>query len=237
MLKGLFSVLLGVTLSALLSSCAIEEENDDKIIVPVKKEETDLSAAQKHFYDLARKCTTGDMSAAPLVVNLYRSALDARSFHPDVVFPELSSEDLSKLEKPQPFEFQSKKLNVMYEMCLQKAASEGNQNYPDYYLTSSFASAIVSRHFYAEGDTENGSYWSSRVINLLGLKDGYSVLGRIFVSDDKTFKIGTDLLKEAAKLGSDSAQHYIFDSLSSNNVFDKLSKKMAEQDPLQQDHE
>ncbi len=237
MIKGLYLVLAGVTLSALLSSCALEEENDDKIIVPVKKEETDLSQAQKHFYDLSRRCTTGDMNVAPLVVNLYRHSLDARSFHPDVVFPELSAADSAKIGKPLPFEFQTKKLNVMYEMCLQKAASEGNNDYLDYFLTSSFASAIVSRHFYASDDTENGSYWSSRVINLLGLKEGYSVLGRIFVSDDKTFKIGTDLLKEAAKLGSESAQHYIFDSLRSNNVFDKLSKKMAEQEPKLQEQE
>ena len=63
--------------------------------------------------------------------------------------------------------------------------------------------------------------------NLLGLKTGYYILGRLFCNDEKTFTIGADLLKESAKLGDENAKQYLFDLALNNNVVEKLSKKFG----------
>ncbi len=217
------SLLLPLVLSAFLNGCALEDETAEKIVVPVEEKQEYSSLAEETFTEYAKKCTTGDMSAAPKVVHMYVSSLQSDDFDKDLALPEL--EDASGLNfEVKPYEYQKVNTNLIYEMCLQKAVSEGHQEYLNYFVTRGTVSAKIARQFYSEELLNDGAYWSRRVTNLLGLKTGYYIMGRLFCNNDKTFSIGADLLKEAAKLGDENAKQYLFDIALNNNVFEKLSK-------------
>lgn len=217
--------LLGISLlSFCFTGCTLEDETAEKIEIPVEKPREYSSQAVKDFTEYAEKCTTGDMSVAPLVVHMYYSSLQNDDFDRSISLPELRESTNLNTDKIQPYEFQKVSTNTIYEMCLQKAASEGHKEYFDYFVSRGTVSARISRQFYSEDLINDGAYWAQRVTNLLGLKTGYYILGRMFCNDDKTFTIGADLLKESAKLGDENAKQYLFDIALNNNVFEKLSK-------------
>ena len=205
------------------TGCTLEDETAEKIIIPVEKKQDYSSKAEEVFTEYAKKCTTGDMRAAPKVVHMYVSSLQKGDFDESVALPEIE-DNFDFPEKIKHYEFQQVSTNTIYEMCLQKASSEGHKEYFNYFVSRGTVSAKISRKFYSEDRTSDGAYWSRRVTNLLGLKNGYYILGRLFCNDEKTFTIGADLLKESAKLGDENAKQYLFDLALNNNVFEKLSK-------------
>lgn len=216
-------LLLSMVFSVVPNGCALEDETAEKIVVPVEEKQEYSSKAEETFTEYAKKCTTGDMSAAPKVVRMYVSSLQTDDFDKNTALPEL--EDSSVLEyEVKPYEYQKVNTNLIYEMCIQKAVSEGHQEYLNYFVSRGTVSAKIARQFYSEDLINDGAYWSRRVTNLLGLKTGYYIMGRLFCNNEKTFAIGADLLKESAKLGDENAKQYLFDIAFNNNVFEKLSK-------------
>ena len=223
----IFSVAIVICSSVFIQGCTLEDETEDKIVVPLKDTSTQKdSPLSLKFLDLTKKCTTGDMNAAPDVLSMYLSSLppkdvpdNAKSFYRGLI------ED--------KYFFQRKDLNLEFEKCLQKAAVSGLTEYRVYYLTKATVSAKISQLYYAHNDYENGAYWSLRVINLLGISKGYNILGRIFVKDPKTVKIGAQMLSESAKHDNVNASVFLSDSVLFRNVFDIVSEEESNNAQIQ----
>ena len=220
----IFSAVIVLCSSVLIQGCTLEDETEDKIVVPLK----DTSTLQDNpltlkFLDLTKKCTTGDMGAAPDVLSMYLSSLP-----PEDVPDNAKSYYRGLIEAK--YLFQRKDLNLEFEKCLQKAAVSGLKDYRGYYLTKATVSARISQLYYAHDDYENGAYWSLRVINLLGISKGYNILGRVFVKDPKTVKIGAQMLSESAKHDNVNASVFLSDSVLFRNVFDIVSEEENSKD-------
>lgn len=223
----IFSVAIVICSSVFIQGCTLEDETEDKIVVPLKDTSTQKdSPLSLKFLDLTKKCTTGDMNVAPDVLSMYLSSLppkdvpdNAKSFYRGLI------ED--------KYFFQRKDLNLEFEKCLQKAAVSGLTEYRGYYLTKATVSAKISQLYYAHNDYENGAYWSLRVINLLGISKGYNILGRIFVKDPKTVKIGAQMLSESAKHDNVNASVFLSDSVLFRNVFDIVSEEESNNAQIQ----
>ncbi len=219
MIKLLLCSIFG---SIIFCGCTFEDETAEKIIIPVEEKQDYTNQAEQQFADLAKKCTTGDISVAPKVVHMYMSTLENKDLDEHITLPDLNSDE-EIIKADEPYEFQKVKLNSLYEMCIQKASSEGNKEYSNYFISRGITSAKIARHFYANDLITDGAYWCRRATNILGLKSGYYILGRFFTKEDKTFNIGADFLKESAKLGDENAKQYLFDISFNNNVFEKMS--------------
>ena len=144
----IFSVAIVICSSVFIQGCTLEDETEDKIVVPLKDTSTQKdSPLSFKFLDLTKKCTTGDMNAAPDVLSMYLSSLppkdvpdNAKSFYRGLI------ED--------KYFFQRKALNLEFEKCLQKAAVSGLTEYRGYYLTKATVSAKISQLYYAHNDYE-----------------------------------------------------------------------------------
>lgn len=210
-----------------LQGCSLEDETEDRIVVPLKDPSSlSDSPLTLKFLHLTRKCTTGDMNEAPNVLSMYLSSLPS-----DDVPDSVKSHYRGLLEDR--YLFQRKDLNTEFEKCLQKASVSGLKEYRTFYLTKAPVLSRISQYYYAHNDYENGSYWALRVVNLLGISKGYNILGRVFVKDPKTVKAGAMMLSESAKHDNVSALAFLSDSVLYRNVFDIVSE---EEESLNQDN-
>ena len=125
------------------------------------------------------------------------------------------------------------KLEDMQAIRVPSKSTSGLTEYRGYYLTKATVSAKISQLYYAHNDYENGAYWSLRVINLLGISKGYNILGRIFVKDPKTVKIGAQMLSESAKHDNVNASVFLSDSVLFRNVFDIVSEEESNNNQIQ----
>lgn len=223
-----FSVSVVLCSLVLIQGCTLEDETEDKIVVPLKDTSTvhDNPLTLK-FLDLTKKCTTGDIDTAPDVLSMYLSSLPAEDV-PD----NAKSYYRGLLENK--YLFQRKDLNLEFEKCLQKVAVTGLKEYRAFYLTRATVAARISQYYYAHEDYENGAYWCLRVINLLGIDKGYNILGRVFVKDPKTVNIGAQMLSESAKHDNVNASVFLSDSVLFRNVFDIVSEEESKNENLQE---
>lgn len=223
-----FSVSIVLCSLVIIQGCTLEDETEDKIVVPLKDTSTvhDNPLTLK-FLDLTKKCTTGDMDTAPDVLSMYLSSLPAEDV-PD----NAKSYYRGLLENK--YLFQRKDLNLEFEKCLQKVAVSDLKEYRAFYLTRATVAARISQYYYAHEDYENGAYWCLRVINLLGIDKGYNILGRVFVKDPKTVNTGAQMLSESAKHDNVNASVFLSDSVLFRNVFDIVSEEESKKENLQE---
>ena len=220
----LIAIVLGSLCASLFCGCALENETAEKIIQEDPLDTEDRPEYEKTFLELAKKCIVGEFDVSPRVVKLYASTLGPTDYAKKVVLPDYHNAHDEKMKIP-PYAFQKSELNVFFEVCLEKNITGGKSDYEQYYISRNVAAARISRYFYAEGHPKDGAYWSRRVVNLLGRAQGYYILGRVFLEDDRTVRIGAGLLKESAKLGNDAAKQLLFDRTLNVSVFDRLKKK------------
>lgn len=113
--------------SVVPNGCALEDETAEKIVVPVEEKQEYSSKAEETFTEYAKKCTTGDMSAAPKVVRMYVSSLQTDDFDKNTALPEL--EDSSVLEyEVKPYEYQKVNTNLIYESVFRRLLAKDIRN-------------------------------------------------------------------------------------------------------------
>ena len=139
------------------------------------------------FNELAQKCVVGEISEATHLLDLFDSTM-------------IESGDGT-------LTYQDPQSTVEMEKCLRKADLENKTALYLNYVLSAKKSAKIAMGFAKMGKPLECAFWIRRVINRRGLMEGYRIAGEIFISDPKTLDIGANMLKEAAKLGSDSAAH------------------------------
>lgn len=174
--------------ACLIAGCTLEDEYQEKIIVPNKSTPVEtVDPAVREFSDLAHRCITGDTKAlGPLKKKYWDSIRDPKS--------------------PQHLLFQTEKLNSEYERCVLKAMADNDMEFVEHAnVDSPIASALLARGYYAREDYVSGAYWMKRLIALQGRMQGYELAGNIFLHNEATYEIGIKLLGEAALLGSRTA--------------------------------
>ncbi|MBO6258639.1 MAG: hypothetical protein J6M93_04825 [Succinivibrio sp.] len=191
-------LLLSLVAGALAQGCAIENEYDEKIIIPDENNSQHQHDERENtFMDLCKKCVLGDFDELNTLRNTYFQSFRDRSFTPR-------------------FLFQREEFNSYYESCIHKAVSEGKaDNSINYMIIGPYSASLIAREMYAENRAADGAFWIRRVINLQGRKNGYEIAGSIFIRNEKTYNIGVKMLGESAHLGNFQAYGQLYD-LSTN---------------------
>lgn len=210
-----FSLICTIT-CGFLSSCSLEDETVDKIVI--KAPPVEHSKEEAEFLKLTRECTIGDLQKANDAVSLYISTLPKNDIPPKARY-------LDTMPSFKPYFYQKANLTIEFDKCLQKAISSGNKEFSEFYITRASTISRMAQYFYSVDDKENGAYWVMRGLNLSGLKQGYYSLGRIFIRDNKTKEIGAQMLSESAKLGNTNSKELLTEASLFKDVFTLLEEE------------
>ncbi len=189
---------LYITLSLMCTACTIEDEVSKEALI--NKEPISLDTQyQNSFLKFTSRCILGDMSVFDVVNALY---IQSNQFEDNPLSLVLLSYENTKA----------------FEKCLQKAYNLGNkQAYKNMHKKAANCS-LIAKKFYAKKDYTNGGFWMQRVLNLLGEKKGFEVLGRDFIEDEDTLELGALMLEQAARLGNTSARDLLVSYSTPNTV-------------------
>ena len=185
-MKAILPVLSAVSLSLILNACSIENEEAERIIEDKRELHFELPE-QEVFYELSEKCVIGEISEAGHLLDLFDSTM-------------IKSGDGT-------LTYQDPVLTVEMEKCLRKADLENRTALYLNYLPSARKLARIAQGFARMNKSLECGFWIRRVLNQQGQMEGFRIAGEIFIDDPKTRDIGANMLKEAARLGSDSAAH------------------------------
>ncbi len=189
-MKAVLPVVSAITLSLSLNACSIENEELERIIEDKKEVHFELPE-QEVFYELSQKCVIGEISEASHLLDLFDSTM-------------VTNGDGT-------LTYQDPTLTVEMEKCLRKADLENRTALYLNYLPSARRLAKIAQGFASMDKSLECAFWIRRVLNLQGEMEGYRIAGEIFIADPKTRDIGANMLKEATKLGSDSASHTLLE--------------------------
>lgn len=185
-MKTLRPVLSALAVSLMLSACTIENDEEERIVD--NKEEVHFASPDlKFFYELSQKCVIGDTGEAGHILDLFDSTM-------------IDSGDGS-------LTYQDPVATVEMEKCLRKADLENKTALYLNYLLSAHKLAKIAQGFAKKDKYAECAFWIRRVLNQQGAMEGYRIAGEIFIDDAKTRDIGANMLKESAKMGSESAAH------------------------------
>ncbi len=179
-------ILSALALSLILNACSIENEEAETII-EIKTAEHFEASDLEEFYNRAQKCVIGEINEAPKLLELFNSTM-------------IGYGDGS-------LRYQNPKLVVEMEKCLRKADLENGTSLYLNYLLSARKLARIAQGFAKMKKSAECAFFIRRVLNQQGEMEGYRIAGEVFIEDPTTRDIGANMLKEAAKLGSDSAVH------------------------------
>lgn len=183
--------------STCLSSCSIENEFAEKEIAPLPDEKIEYSSPQaQDFNEKSEQCLLGDTTLAIPLLEQFKTSLPV-------------SGSASVL-------YQDPNLVIGLEKCLRKTDLENHSSLYLEYVPSPTMCAEIAAVFCAHGKSQECAFWIRRVINQRGAMNGYETAGLVFVKYEKTLSVGSRMLAEAAKLGSQSAAWTLI-NLSSGN--------------------
>lgn len=179
-MKILFSC---IVLSCLICSCTSNNDTEKPLVE--KKTIVTEDTRVKEFLDMTDKCIIGDMSYNKKLIELYTSS--------------------AKRKNSNFLLYEDKNITRQYEKCAQKALTLNDPSLFENLISKPNQCANIAQSYYARGDLVNGAFWVQRVVNLLGEKDGFELLGRIFVKYKSTLNLGARMLSYSAYLGNTDA--------------------------------